>query len=98
MMLKVATLSFTIIPGAIFNIPEEHVAYITCTQRIGQHKVRILAAIKHFRDMVPSVLLMKSFEAILLTLGITSCVGISHKNQLTALKHPRRKRKILFLL
>jgi uncharacterized protein VirK/YbjX len=90
---KIATLSFTIIPGAIFNIPEEHVAYITCTQRIGQHKVRILAAIKHFRDMVPSVLLMKSFEAILLTLGITSCVGISHENQLTALKRPGEKEK-----
>jgi len=91
--IKIATLSFSIVPGSLFNIPEEHVAYITCTQRIGQHKARILAAIKHFRDIVPSVLLMKSFEAILLTLGISACVGISYKNQLTALKHPGEEGK-----
>ncbi|WP_461451428.1 DUF535 family protein [Mucilaginibacter sp.] len=85
--IKIATLSFSIAPGSIFSIDEEHVAYITCTQRIGQHKPRILAAIKHFRDIVPSVLLMKSFEAMLTKLNIHSCIGISYKNQLTALKN-----------
>jgi len=90
---KIATLSFTIVPGNIFNLRDESVAYITCTQRIGQHKAHILAAIKHFRDIVPSVVLMKSFEGILNTLDIASCVGISHINQITALKNTGEEEK-----
>jgi uncharacterized protein VirK/YbjX len=84
---KIAVLSFTIVPGVLFGLEDEKVGYITCLQRIGQHKANIQIAIKHFRDIIPSFILMRSFEAILSVLKIDTCVGVAYTNQITAMKN-----------
>ena len=83
---KIAVLSFTIVPGALFGLEDEKVGYITCLQRIGQHKAGIHIAIKHFKDIIPSFILMHSFEAILSVLKIDTCVGVSYTNQISAMR------------
>jgi uncharacterized protein VirK/YbjX len=88
---KIATLSFTIIPGSTFNLSDQNLAYITCMQRIGEHKDSINKAIKYFRDIIPSFILMKSFEAILSVLNISNCIGVSYTNQITALKNENKE-------
>lgn len=84
---KIAVLSFTIVRGELFGLEDEKVGYITCSQRIGQHKASIQIAIKHFKDLIPSFILMRSFEAILSVLKIETCVGVAYTNQITAMKN-----------
>ncbi len=85
--MKIAVLSFTIVPGELFGLDDEKVGYITCLQRKGQHKASIQIAIKHFRDIIPSFILMRSFEAILSVLKIDTCVGVAYTNQITAMQN-----------
>lgn len=94
--IKIAVLSFTFVSGSIFNRRENSIAYITCVQRIGQHKSIIYDSIKHFNDIIPCAILMKSFEAMLNALNISVCVGISYINQITATQKEDKSAYVFF--
>jgi uncharacterized protein VirK/YbjX len=81
---NIAVLSFTIVPGKLFGLEDEKVGYITRLQRIGEHKANIQIAIKHFKNIIPAFILIRSFEAILSVLKIETCVGVAYTNQISA--------------
>jgi len=81
--IKIANLSFTIVPGKAFDVDEEHIIYISGLQRTGNQVNNIKKAIDHFVDITPAVILLKSLESFGLFLGINKLLGITAANQLS---------------
>ena len=83
--IKIAMLSFSVAPGTVFDLPDEHVIYIANLQRFGGHNDDIHKATKHFNDIIPAAILLKVVEALAGVLKISTCIGISAQNQLTSI-------------
>nr|WP_255487031.1 DUF535 family protein [Mucilaginibacter sp. SP1R1] len=90
--IKISTLSFTIAPGKLFGLADDHVIYISRLQRAGNHNQNIHTAIKYFNDIIPSVILMKVLEAVAAALHIHTCIGISSDNQLSTYMEPEAEK------
>ncbi|WP_184549001.1 DUF535 family protein [Mucilaginibacter sp. FT3.2] len=84
---EIAHLSFSIAPGDLFDIDDDNVLFIACLQKNGALQSSINMATKHFKDIDPARILMKVLESLADTLSISTCIGVSAANQLTAIKH-----------
>ena len=80
---KIYTLSFTIAPGNIFNCKGDSIIFISCLQRDSKQIDNNIKATKYFKDILPSVILMRVMEAMATSLNIQTCIGISARNQLS---------------
>jgi len=81
---KLATLSFSVAPGKLFNYTDENVFYIACLQ---QHKPKIdqiNIAEKHFNEVKVANILLEVLEALGSIFDIKKLIGVSSANQLTA--------------
>ncbi|MEO3408352.1 DUF535 family protein [Mucilaginibacter sp. CAU 1740] len=83
--IKIAMLSFSIAPGVAFDLPDEQVIYMANMQRWGEHNEDIHKATKYFNDIIPATILLKTIEALASVLSISTAIGISANNQLTAI-------------
>jgi uncharacterized protein VirK/YbjX len=81
--IKTYTLSFTFVPGQIFNISKDNVIYISRMQRAADQVDNNVKALHNFMDIIPSAILMKVLEAIASSLAIDTFAGISANNQLS---------------
>ena len=81
--ISLSTLSFTFVPGKLFNIDEEDIIYISGLQRDGNQLDNCYRAKKYFKNTSLSVMLMTALEGIAISLNIKTCIGISSRNQLS---------------
>ena len=81
--IKIASLSFSFAPGEIFGIEADNIIHISCLQRFGKQIKNIEKAKKHFGDILPAFILLKSIEAFACFLGVEQFVGICVENQLS---------------
>lgn len=70
-------LSFTIVPGHIFNMPDDHILYITRMQGGGNRFDLIKCATKSLYEISPPALLLIAVRAIATALNIASIAGIT---------------------
>jgi uncharacterized protein VirK/YbjX len=74
-------LSFTIVPGQIFNMPDDQVLYITRVQGGGNRFDSIKCATKTLHEISPPTMLLIATRAIATALNIASIAGITVKDQ-----------------
>ena len=73
-------LSFTIVPGHIFNMPDDHILYITRMQGGGNRFDLIRCATKSLYEISPPALLLIAVRAIANALNIENIAGITVKD------------------
>jgi len=79
----ISTLSFTFMPGDILNEGAENLIYISHLQRAQTQQHNNEHFINFFRNIHPSVVLLRAVEALGLAWGISKCVAITAENQLS---------------
>jgi len=77
------SLSFTFIRGAVFNIGDPYIVYVTALQGAKNEYDRIRTSTKNFKENSLPVILFKALEAITLALSIEKCLGISARNHVS---------------
>jgi len=77
------SLSFTFIRGAVFDIDDPYIIYVTALQGAKNEYERIRTSTKHFKENSLPVILFKALEAIALSLNIQKCLGISAHNHVS---------------
>jgi uncharacterized protein VirK/YbjX len=76
------TMSFTIAPGNLLDIPADHVLFITRMQGTTGHFDLIRHATKSLNDISPQKKLLVVIEAIATTMGISDIAGICAREQI----------------
>ncbi len=76
-------LCFTFVRGAIFELNDPHIVYVSALQGTKNAFEGIRISTKHFKDNSLPVILFKTLEAIAIQLGIKHCIGISAQNHLS---------------
>lgn len=77
------TLSFTICPGSIFDLPTEHIIYIGRSQGKAGAANAIKLATRSCVDVAPLALLLSALQAIALDLKIYDLVAVGAENQVS---------------
>jgi uncharacterized protein VirK/YbjX len=81
---KLFTISFTIAPGSLLDIPAEHVIFISRVQGVRDVFDLMQCSTKNLNDISPRILLLEAVQAIAITMGISDIVGICAKEQISS--------------
>lgn len=78
----ISTMSFTFLPGYLFNSQCGNIIYISHLQRSKTPAINNDKFLQYFKNIHPSAILLKAIEAFALALNIKTCVAIAAGNQL----------------
>ena len=80
---RLFTMSFTFTPGAILDLPDEQVLFITRVQGLGGNFDSIRNATRNLHDISPLALLLVAVQGVAASCGIPLIAGISVADQVT---------------